>query len=168
MAPVRYAAYGSNLHPLRLRERTPSAALLGTDVLAGYTIAFVKRGKDRSGKCTIIETAGSLVHVAVFEIEEAERTRLDRAEGRGAGYEIRTIELPRFGPCETYVGQPPYLDETLKPYTWYKELVLVGCQIHRFPDTYIERIASVEDVPDPCAPRHDRNLDLLQRARRGA
>jgi hypothetical protein len=36
-ATVLYAAYGSNLHPLRLAARAPSAALLGTCALPGWS-----------------------------------------------------------------------------------------------------------------------------------
>lgn len=162
---MRYAAYGSNLHPLRLCARTPSAALQGTDVIAGYTLAFLKRARDGSAKCTIAPAAGSFVHVAVYEIDDAEKGKLDEAEGLGFGYEIQRFELARFAACLAYVAQPGHLDATLKPYTWYKELVLAGCEAHGFPDDYVQRIRAVEAVVDPQAARHAQHMAIVTRAR---
>ncbi|MEN8160588.1 MAG: gamma-glutamylcyclotransferase family protein [Myxococcota bacterium] len=165
---MRYAAYGSNLHPLRLQERTPSARLLGTEALAGFAIRFVKRGRDGSGKCTLVESTASSVHVAVYEIEDAEKPRLDALEGLGRGYSLATLELPRLGRCLTYLGQPEHLDPTLAPYSWYKELVLVGCEVHRFPEAYVREIAVIESVVDPDPERHELHMALVRRARRPA
>jgi hypothetical protein len=164
---VRYAAYGSNLHPLRLGLRTPSAALLGTDVLEGHALAFVKRGRDGSGKCTIARAAGAQVYLAVFEIDDAERGRLDAFEGRGRGYEVETLELPRLGRCETYVAQPAHLDPALQPFTWYRELVLVGGEAHGFPGAYLERIAAVAAREDRDRARHEEHMTIVRRARGG-
>lgn len=36
--PLLYFAYGSNLHPLRLQRRTPSARLAGLAVLEGHVL----------------------------------------------------------------------------------------------------------------------------------
>ena len=162
---MRYAAYGSNLHPARLTVRTPSATLLGAEALPGFTLRFEKRSRDGSGKCTIVEEAGARVHLAIYEIADAETPALDRAEGLGRGYSLETIELPRFGPCQTYVGQHEHLDPALRPYTWYRELVLVGCEFHGFPDSYVRLVSSVPAHLDPNAARHEENMALVRRAR---
>lgn len=44
-------AYGSNLHPLRLRKRVSTANLIGIVEMQGYQLAFHKRSTDESGKC---------------------------------------------------------------------------------------------------------------------
>ncbi|MDH3909632.1 MAG: gamma-glutamylcyclotransferase, partial [Gammaproteobacteria bacterium] len=62
-----YAAYGSNLHPRRLRERIKSATLRGTSFLHKYTLQFHKRGQDRSAKCGFSD-CGQGMHVAVYEV----------------------------------------------------------------------------------------------------
>lgn len=163
---MRYAAYGSNLHPLRLRERTPSAVLQGTAALAGFDLEFAKRGRDGSGKCTIREAAGSRVLVAVYELDEADRPALDRAEGRGAGYTLERVEVEQFGACLTYVAQESHRDVALRPYGWYRELVLVGAEALAFPADYLARIRAVEVLRDPDAERHARHMALVDRARR--
>ena len=71
-----YAAYGSNLHPQRLRERIRSATLRGTGFLREYTLRFHKRGQDNSAKCGFSD-CGEGLHVAVYEMNAADRTVLD-------------------------------------------------------------------------------------------
>lgn len=162
---MRYAAYGSNLHPLRLGQRTPSARLLGTERLEGSALQFLKRGIDGSAKCTIAPEASAYVYLAVFEIEDAERPALDRAEGLGKGYSLETLELSRFGPCLTYIAQASHLDPALRPYTWYRDLVLIGCDFHRFPDAYREQVASAPAHLDADAARHEEHMAIVRRAR---
>jgi hypothetical protein len=162
---VRYAAYGSNLHPIRLIERTPSATLLGTEALPGFTLRFEKRGRDGSAKCTIAPEGDAWVHLAISEIADREKPALDRAEGLGHGYSLETIELPRFGACQTYVGQREHLDAALLPFTWYRELVLVGCEFHRFPEAYVRRVSSAPAQLDANAARHEGHMTLVRRAR---
>ena len=73
---IRYLAYGSNLHPRRLRERTPSARLIGTAEIPGWHLSFTKRGRDGSGKCTI-SNGGDGVHCAIYEMSRQDKKELD-------------------------------------------------------------------------------------------
>ena len=159
---VRYAAYGSNLHPLRLQARVGMARLLGTSVLKDTILRFHKRGNiDGSGKCNFIKHPGECLHLAVYELPKAAIAVLDEAEGAGFGYERSDIRLEGFGECMTYRAQPSHIDETLEPFTWYKALVLAGCRYHRFPGTYIEAIAATPAAADLDPDRHAFHLQLL-------
>lgn len=141
-------AYGSNLHPGRLRQRVPSAAFVGTSFLPGYSLRFHKRGrKDRSGKCNIV-AGSSGVFAAVFEIAETERAYLDRCEGLGYGYNCQEIQIPEYGACSTYVADPCAIDDALRPVDWYKEYVLRGARFHGFPPDYIATLESVTASAD--------------------
>lgn len=162
---MRYAAYGSNLHPVRLRRRTPSARLVGTDVLEGFELAWTKRGQDGSGKCTVREASWRRVHVAVFEIDPAEQRLLDIAEGLGAGYELETVVLPSMGACRTYLAHDDYMDDALRPFEWYRELVLVGARLHRFPPTYLDLIEATPATRDPDTGRRRDHEALIRAAR---
>ena len=148
MKPVRYAAYGSNLHPLRLRARTPSAQLAGTAYLPDWSLRFHKRSIDASGKCSISQ-GSSGVYVAVYGMSAADKRELDRIEGVGDGYVDATIEVPGFGDCATYIAAESCVDETLQPYDWYRELVLLGCEELGLPRDYARRIEKVAAMPDP-------------------
>ena len=52
-----YFAYGSNLHPKRLKDpkRAPSAELVTTGTVTGYCLKWHKESSDGSSKCNIIE-----------------------------------------------------------------------------------------------------------------
>ena len=158
---MRYAAYGSNLHPLRLGKRTPSARLLGTAPLHGWELTFHKRSRDGSGKCTIAP-GGDGVHVAIYEIDSADKQELDRIEGLGCGYDETRLSVPEFGSCATYVAQDSYLDASLPVYDWYRELVLLGARFHNFPITYVNLIEELEAISDPNEDRHLRNWTLAK------
>jgi len=159
-----YAAYGSNLHPMRLGERVPSARLLGTAALPGWGLRFHKRSVDGSGKCNLVPAAGA-AHVAVYEMAAAERGRLDRAEGLGVGYRIEQIDVAGFGECFTYLAMASHIDDSLRPYTWYRELVRLGCEHLGFPRPYIDGIAAIPAEPDPDRVRHAAQMALARRAR---
>lgn len=150
--PVRYAAYGSNLHPLRLRARTPSAQLAGTAYLPDWSLRFHKRSIDASGKCSISQ-GSSGVWVAVYRMSAADKQELDKIEGAGDGYVDTTIEVPQFGDCETYIAACSRVDEALQPYDWYRELVLLGCEELGLPPDYVRRIEKVAAMPDPDSDR---------------
>lgn len=159
-----YAAYGSNLHPVRLLTRLPGSRFLGAAAVAGKKLRFHKRSQDGSGKCNIVAGNGR-VHVAVYEINARERDLLDRIEGVGSGYCVAAVEASGFGKCFTYVAPPSYIDDKLRPYSWYKELVLVGCEALDFPIDYIAMIANIAAIDDADKERHAANMQLVGHAR---
>ena len=166
MSKYRYAAYGSNLHPLRLQRRVPSARLLGSSPLPGFQLRFNKKSDvDDSGKCGINET-DSIVYVAIYEIARAEQADLDRFEGLGTGYERVTVFIEGYGHCSTYVADPAAIDETLLPMDWYKEMVLLGCLWNGFPDDYIEHIESTHSIQDPDQHRARENWQIVSALRK--
>lgn len=153
MSSYLYAAYGSNLHPLRLQQRIAAARLVGTAQLADHTLHFGKRSfHDGSGKCSILP-GGPGVSVAVFELPVSGRETLDRIEGLEHGYERQMIELEEFGACETYVASAAAVDEVLRPLDWYKQLVVLGARFHRFADDYIAALEAVQADTDTDAAR---------------
>lgn len=164
---LRYVAYGSNLHPLRLQVRTPSAQLIGSARIADFGLRFHKRGKDESGKCNIVPDAVS-VYVAIYEISSGERKYLDRIEGLGIGYDEHRLIVPGVGDCFTYVANGTHIKPQLSPYSWYKELVLAGCQYHGFPMDYQQRIKDVAAQCDKNTVRHAENMALVGKLRNGA
>lgn len=157
-----YAAYGSNLHPLRLQQRSPSAQLLGTAAIANMSLRFHKRGyTDFSGKCNIMPCMGSSVYVAIYEISAAEMNLLDRSEGAGAGYDRALIGVDGFGDCVTYLAAATHIDEALLPLSWYKSLVLTGCEQMAFPQRYTDEIRAVPALEDVDSDRHALHMQLV-------
>lgn len=148
-----YAAYGSNLHPMRLQaaDRCPSARLLGTSRLPGWRLEFHKRGRDGSTKCNIVPTqvSGDQVYLAVYEVSDGEEAALDDVEGFGYGQSW--IEIGLDGQrltAKTYLAHAEVVVHEA-PYTWYKEMVVLGARYHGFPQEYVDRIRSVISRTDP-------------------
>lgn len=168
---MHYLAYGSNLHPLRLTERVPNACLVGTTELRGYKLAFHKLSVDGSAKCTLHCTNDSddIAYAAVYSVPENEIAMLDAIEGVGKGYdkvhfgiEIDTVPLDIF----TYIVSTTHLVFDLRPYDWYKRLVLAGARYHDFPAAYIDIIAAVPREKDTDTRRRTANESLLVRIER--
>lgn len=162
-----YAAYGSNLHPVRLSFRLPESRFLGKAAIAGRRLRFNKRSIDTSAKCNIV-TGDASIHVAVYDIDRQEKAVLDRIEGVGLGYSVQTIEAPGFGDCFTYVADPSHIDDRLRPYSWYKDLVLVGCEALEFPVDYVVMVRTVAAIDDPDKERHITNMRIVERVRKSA
>ncbi|MGH6964303.1 MAG: gamma-glutamylcyclotransferase family protein [Phenylobacterium sp.] len=150
-----YFAYGSNMSTARLRERMPSCKPLGLATLPGHALRFHKRSVDGSGKCDAfaVDGADSVIGV-LFSFDPTERAALDKAEGLGNGYEHATVTVingeGRRRKVLTYLATPDHIDDSLKPYGWYKDLVLAGATEHGLPKDYIaDCISSVVAMADP-------------------
>lgn len=153
--PIVYFAYGSNMSTARLRKRVPSCKPLGIATLPGHALRFHKRSTDKSGKCNAFASGNDNSVIGVlFSFDPAERAKLDEAEGVGSGYEHAMVTVindkGRRRKVLTYLATPDYIDDSLKPYGWYKDFVLAGGREHGLPPEYIaEYIQSVEAIEDP-------------------
>jgi gamma-glutamylcyclotransferase (GGCT)/AIG2-like uncharacterized protein YtfP len=161
-----YFAYGSNMHPERLRRRVPSCAAIGVAKLSGYALAFSKRGRDGSGKCTLIEAEerAARVHGVLYRIDPSHREDLDEAEGLGVGYQRLTVDVfvERDGHSAfTYIAQRDYLDPGLRPYEWYKALVVAGARHHGLHEAYLDVLRAVPAIEDPDAERAALHREIL-------
>lgn len=159
-----YMAYGSNLHPVRLSLRLPESRFKGTATIDGRNLCFHKRSRDESAKCNITRGDGS-IHVALYELSGREKLKLGEIEGIGFGYVEEMIEVPAFGEAFTYVATTSHIDDQRRPYTWYKELVLAGCEAHAFPDAYVAMIRKVATIDDPDRTRHAAHMWIVEQAR---
>ena len=161
---IHYLAYGSNLHPLRLVVRVPSAKLVGTVTIPDRELTFHKRSVDNSGKCTFHERVGHTLHGAVFAFDPNDKLGLDQVEGLGKGYIEKLVKCSVAGnsyEAFAYVAASSHLNVTLQPYTWYKDLVLAGARYHNFPTAYVQSIEAIEDIQDPDARRRIKNENIL-------
>ena len=161
-----YFSYGSNMYTGRLRSRTPSATIVSTARLDGYALRFHKRStNDGSAKCSIKPEKGSAVYGVLFDIPEREKSALDRAEGLGYGYRKEKINVDAEGETKrafTYIASATHVDDALRPYRWYKRLVIEGAREHGLPRRYIEAIEKVNAIRDPDSDRRSRELAILE------
>ena len=165
MSILYYAAYGSNLHPVRLTARVPSADLIGSSFLPGWSLRFHKVSNvDGSAKCSI-ERGGEGTWHAIYRMAAEEKRVLDACEGLGTGYGDLTLDIPEFGRCFTYIASPSHIRPGLEPFDWYKAMVLRGCETNRFPVDYVAAIQAVDAVPDPDLQRSQMQWEIVAQLR---
>ncbi len=149
---MKYFAYGSNMSLKRLQQRVLEVIQLGIYSLASHELRFHKSGKDNSGKCDAYYTGvpHNRVIGILYEIDLSGKASLDVIEGLGHGYNDKTVSVSNrageFEDAVTYYSTDN--DESLLPYSWYKEHVLVGARAARLPSEYIAMIESVETISD--------------------
>jgi gamma-glutamylcyclotransferase (GGCT)/AIG2-like uncharacterized protein YtfP len=162
MDSVAYFAYGSNMLLQRLQPRCKSARVSGVASVPGYRLAFSKRSKDGSGKATLVPDPAARVYGVVFEIAAEDATELDRIEGRGKGYEriedLAALTHPEGQPITVtaYIAHDGFLDASLQPYDWYRDLVVRGAEQHRLPDDYLATLRATRVLADPDLKRRTR------------
>ena len=86
-----YIAYGSNLNIRQMKQRCPSARIIGTADLAGWQLLF--KGSKTGSYLTIERKNGSTVPVAVWEITAEDEKALDRYEGYPSFYYKKKLPL---------------------------------------------------------------------------
>ena len=164
---LHYFAYGSNMSIARLRSRVPSARSLGCCRLEEHDLRFHKAGRDGSAKCDALHTGRKqdLVHGVLFRIDALERPALDMAEGLGHGYGDKAVTV--IGSQGEHVAAFTYeallIDETMRPFSWYLNHVLIGARESHLPREYIARIEAVSCIED-----HDREREARERAIHGS
>jgi len=165
MSLLYYLAYGSNLHPLRLTVRVPSARFLELITIPGYKLRFHKRHQeDHSGKCNMYLTGddSDAVIGAIYTMRADEKPLLDQFEGPGYRCESMCLEIagePR--DCFVYIAEDSHIDDNLVPHCWYKNIVLLGAEFHNLPESYLEQIRQVKVATDPDEARHRMHYKLI-------
>ncbi|WP_052573651.1 gamma-glutamylcyclotransferase [Haloferula sp. BvORR071] len=151
-----YFAYGSNMLVERITAatRVPAAVLKGVARLDGYQLTFgklsIRSNGGRSGKGDIVEHPDGAVYGVLYEVPDFEA--LDRVEGVSSGdYRRVMVKLSsaEHGEVEAAVYVAVKTGEALRPYHWYKGLVLAGAEQHGLPTDYVEDyIRSISSIPD--------------------
>jgi hypothetical protein len=149
---------------LRIPAQRASADPVRVARLLNHSLRFHKRSGDRSGKCDAFFTGEpeDVVWGVVFDIDPAEKPRLDEHEGLGHGYADKLITVIGLDgdvhPVFTYTAEASHIDPTLRPYSWYKRFVVEGARQHTLPPDYIARIEATPATEDP-----DRIRDAAER-----
>ncbi|MCF6343615.1 MAG: gamma-glutamylcyclotransferase [Devosiaceae bacterium] len=168
MKKFTYFAYGSNMLLERLKERCESAEYISPAYVCGYELNFNKRSKDCSGKATIVENryCTKKLYGALFQIDEKERSKLDRAEGNGYTRIDNFVVVQSDNNNEiettTYFAKSGATGRKLRPYSWYKQLVLWGAVQSSLPATYLTNLVAIQADRDPNNERNDKALCLLR------
>jgi gamma-glutamylcyclotransferase len=158
-------AYGSNMLAAQMLDRAPTARLAGAAFLERFVLRWNKRSNDGSGKCSVEETGRreDFVWGVLYELEAADKKKLDQIEGLGRGYGERYVNVLLQGRIQrslTYYATS--VDLTVRPYDWYKELVIAGAREHALPIEYIRTLEAVAAVTDSDCSRAAKRRQALQ------
>ena len=157
-------AYGSNLLPARLLARTPSAQVVATGVLPGHRLCWHMASRDGSGKCDVVPDAAAEVHGVVWRLDPADKPALDAAESLGHGYTERALAVhTAAGVLEAWTYLALRTDPALRPYDWYRDIVVAGARHHALPADYVAALAATPARVDPDAARAALHWRLLGR-----
>ena len=166
---MKYLAYGSNLHLLRLVDRVPNVCFIGITKLERCRLVFHKQSIDGSSKCTLtFGDDSACAWGAIYEIPEIEVQLLDKVEGLNNGYDKHHMSVNVAGEdviVFTYLASKSHLVYDLKHYHWYKAFVLAGAHQRQFPKDYLEYIDGVDSQYDNDLTRRTNMENILVQLR---
>lgn len=145
-------AYGSNMCSERLREYSVSPEGPGRPAcLPGYHLCFNKRSRDGSGKANVEPDPSGELWGVLYLIPRDQLPALDRGEGSGYRRRRTAVRTPSGEEVEAwvYVARRPSATQGLRPYEWYKRLLVEGAKEHGLPASYVESLEVVDAVSDP-------------------
>ena len=145
MGTFHYFAYGSNMLTARLRALTMSVGGAARDRNAGRARAGVSEGIRRwlrqvrhpgweAGGCRSRRRLSDCVRVSG---NSSTKPRGSARDTTSLKWKIATSQGTI--PCVTYVATR--INDGLRPYDWYRNLVLAGALEHGLPDAYVDQIA---------------------------
>jgi len=137
-----YFAYGSNMNLMRMRERAPSAMVIGTACLQHHHVVCNKLGQDGTAKANIVPQRDASTYGVLYKISTDETALLDAEE---TGY--RRVEKTLLNHLNQEVHAQTYVAFRLthQPVTtdWYKSLIIQGAAEHGLPEDYIRALESL-------------------------
>lgn len=157
---MKFFAYGLNMLAAKMISVITFAKLYGVGELTGYRLVFNKKShKDESGYATLVSTGNpkDKVYGVIYEFSDSHKSTLDIVEGTHYGYEEESLTVLCDGSKVTtsvYLAKKPeYLQSGLKPFNWYKAMILKGARQHALPADYIAAIEAVPELIDSDANR---------------
>lgn len=164
---ILYLAYGSNLHPERLRRRVGTTELIDVVRLSDWRLCFDKRGGDGSAKANLRPAPGTGMHAwaALHALDAGQWRVLDRCEGLGHGYETLRFDVlvdGRIMPALAYLSPSQWTSDDMRPFDWYRDLIVAGARYLGVPEADVARIAATPSVTDPVNARAGERFRLLR------
>ena len=127
----KYIAYGSNLNLEQMSMRCPTAKVVGTTLLKDYQLTF-------RNVATIEPKVGSVVPVAVWEIDEISERALDRYEGYPRLYRKEYLDIELNGKKEKALVYIMNIGEPAYPGRGYYDVILQGYYDVGLDTAYLE------------------------------
>ncbi len=147
---INYFAYGSNMNPGRMRERTVEFSLRQSAVLDGYALCFnkISASYPGSGAANIVESPHSRVEGILYLVTAGGLAALDRFEGYPEHYTKETVRVETAEKamieCVTYIANADMTKDGLKPRAKYLSHLLLADEM--LTPQYLEMLRSQETV----------------------
>jgi len=141
-----YFAYGSNMDPVQMAERTPGGRALGAARLDGYRLTFTRDSPAWGGGVAHIEVdPDDEVWGVLWDLEPEHLDALDVYEAVGLGVYTRECVTVAYDggevEAEVYIAVKT---DYKKPSKKYMSALIRGAEAHALPDEYIERLPAIE------------------------
>ncbi|MBC8444221.1 gamma-glutamylcyclotransferase [Candidatus Woesearchaeota archaeon] len=157
-------SYGSNMSSKRFASRLQNYERLHIGILNHHQLKFNKLSNDGSGKCDAFETddKNDRVYGVLYKIRKHDEYKLDKLEGYRYGYDKKKVNIENLDGeiIEATTYYATNINETLKPYNWYKYHVLYGAIENNLPYDYISKIETVDCEIDTNIARLSRELSI--------
>lgn len=132
-----YFAYGSNMDEEQMKNRCPSAELIGKATLTGFAFAI-----DSAGVATLLPNSSSAVEGLLWRINEEDERALDAYEGVGCGCYRKVeadIELDN-GNYRALLYLSNRGANKGARRSGYLERIIRAAQAHKFSEDYLSSI----------------------------
>ena len=145
---VYYFAYGKNLSEKVMKERIGREVKGEKGVLEGFELVFNKRASKPvgAGYANVINNPEKEVQGAIYEVEEAEISKLDSYEGYPNHYQRVELNVTKDDGkeerCIVYIANSSKIGSELKPTKDYKSYLLKGKKF--MDDDYYTRLENTE------------------------
>jgi hypothetical protein len=156
-----YFAYGANIDPQQMRLRCRRGRSLGAARLDGYRLCFPRYSVIRQSALASIEKASDeCVWGALYEVEDADLTRLDSCEGYyvasdPAGNPVNRIEVEPWDRDGGMVASFTYVANAMayagEPSHGYLSQLARSGRALDFPEDYVAKILAFVRMPAEAA-----------------
>lgn len=151
---MKLFAYGSNMLLERIKVRAPDAVRVDIGHISGMDFEYNKIGRRKngthSGKANMETCEGGVVWGVIYSMPDDQFETINVLEKGYSPMDV-LIQSEANGKihCKTFVAEDVNTDESLRPYHWYKDLVLAGAAQNGLPVDYIHQIVEITSDPDP-------------------
>ncbi len=147
----------------RLLDRCPNAKPKGVAFVENHYLSFGKKGRDDSGKATLVKSndKNDRVYGVLYELGREDSLKLDKYEYNyirddvfSVNFEGKIIEVL------TYYISEKDIEVGLIPMDWYKNICVAGARKHGIDEAYIQQFENLISRKDPDNPAHKYLEDL--------
>jgi gamma-glutamylcyclotransferase len=129
---MKYFAYGSNMDPERMSERSVSFSQRTHAILKGYRLDFnkVASRNPQEGYANVVKFENGIVEGVLYEILDSDLSKLDAHEGYPDHYDRVKVKVNLNDGQEVeavaYIAQPNKVRDGLKPSRDYLDHLLAA------------------------------------------